>query len=56
MRQIDLVCVNCEQKVREADAKDTGWRYWSDGNDLHLTCPLCAAREFAPDAAASTDA
>jgi len=56
MRQTDLACANCGQRVREADAKDRGCRYWSDGIDLHLFCPRCAAREFARDAAASTDA
>jgi hypothetical protein len=43
-------CANCARPVREDDAKDLGWRYWSDGRDLHPICPLCAAREFGPDA------
>jgi hypothetical protein len=41
---------------READAKDAGWRYWSDGLDLHLICAVCAHREFRLNAPASTDA
>lgn len=42
--------------VREEDAEDLGWRYWSDGvGELHLFCPTCAEREFAADAPASTD-
>jgi hypothetical protein len=46
---------NCDRPVREREAEDLGWRYWSDGRNLHLICPLCAHREFAPDAPASDD-
>ena len=58
MPQTDIVitCANCGRPVREAEAKEAGWRYWSDGIDLHLICALCAHREFHPDAPASTDA
>ena len=30
-----ITCANCARPVREGDAKDAGWRYWSDGIDLH---------------------
>jgi hypothetical protein len=43
-------CANCGRPIREADAEDLGWTYWSDGVDLHLICALCAHREFRPDA------
>jgi DNA-directed RNA polymerase subunit RPC12/RpoP len=46
-------CANCGRPVREADAEDLGWRYWSDGKDLHLICAHCAYREFQVDAPAS---
>jgi hypothetical protein len=51
-----LSCVECERSIRESEAKAAGWFYWSDGEDLHLVCALCAAREFAPDAPASATA
>jgi hypothetical protein len=44
-----LACAHCARPVREREADDLGWRYWSDGRNLHLICPLCAHREFAPD-------
>jgi hypothetical protein len=53
---IIIMCANCSRPVREADAEQAGWRYWSDGLDLHLICSLCAHREFRPDAPASTEA
>jgi hypothetical protein len=43
-------CANCRRPVRETDAEALGWRFWSDGIDLHLICALCAYREFRPDA------
>jgi hypothetical protein len=49
-----MACVNCGRPVREADAEDLGWRYWSDGRDLHLICSLCAHRELPPDTPASS--
>jgi hypothetical protein len=57
MTQTDklIACANCARPVREDDAETLGWRYWSDGLDLHLICPLCARREFAVDAPAGTD-
>lgn len=49
-----VVCSNCGRRIREAEAKKLGWRYWSDGiGELHLFCPDCAAREFSPNAPAS---
>jgi hypothetical protein len=33
---IVIECANCGRSVRDSDAKDAGWRYWSDGIDLHL--------------------
>lgn len=59
MTQTDLLiaCANCRRPVREADAKDLGWRHFSDGvGVLQLFCGLCAYREFRPDTPASTDA
>ena len=42
---------------READAKDAGWRAFSDGvGELRLFCGLCVYREFRPDAPPSTAA
>ena len=38
---------NCSRPVREADAEELGWRYWSDGVDLHLICALCATASSA---------
>ena len=49
-----LECANCSRPVREQDAEALGWRYWSDGEDLHLICALCGHREFRVDASAST--
>ena len=51
-----IECTNCGRPVREADAEELGWRYWSDGLDLHLICSLCALREFRPDVPTTTDA
>lgn len=49
-----IACANCGRTVPEADAKDAGWRYWSDGvGGLHPFCPGCAAREFSSDRPAS---
>ena len=37
--------------------KEAGWRFYSDGvGELLPFCEVCSAREFAPDAPASTDA
>jgi hypothetical protein len=49
-----LYCVECQRSIRPNEAKAAGWFYWSDGEDLHLVCALCAAREVAVDAPAST--
>ena len=51
--EVIITCANCGRPCREADAKEAGWRAWSDGRDLHLICALCAYREFRPDALAS---
>ena len=59
MPQTDILiaCANCGRPVRKADAKDLGWRFYSDGlGELLPFCGLCIAREFRPDAPASTDA
>lgn len=50
-----VACANCARPVREKEAEALGWRYWSDGRDLHLICPLCAHREFGSEAAPSVD-
>ncbi len=48
-----LTCANCSTTVPELDAEAAGWRYWSDGvGELLPFCPVCAEREFAPDAPA----
>ncbi len=49
-----LSCANCSSTIFEREAKAAGWRYWSDGVDLHLICAACAARWFSADAPAST--
>jgi hypothetical protein len=49
-----IACANCARPVREKEVEDLGWRYWSDGRDLHLICPLCAHREFDADAPSSS--
>ena len=54
--EVLITCANCGRPCREADAKEAGWRYWSDGIDLHLICALCAYREFRPDVPASLPA
>ena len=46
---------DCGRSVREAEAESLGWRYWFDGKDMHLICPLCAHREFRSDAPASAN-
>ena len=52
-----LSCSNCSNTVADREAKDAGWRYWSDGvGELLPFCPICAVREFSADAPASTDA
>ena len=48
-----LTCSNCARTIREAEAEAeaeaAGWRYRSNGvGDLHVFCPACAVREFAP--------
>jgi len=49
-----LTCANCAGTILECDAQAVGWRFWSDGvGELHLFCPTCAYREFAPNAPAS---
>jgi hypothetical protein len=50
-----LSCVECERSIRATEAKDAGWFYWPDGEDVHLVCALCAGREFASDAPAAAD-
>ena len=54
--EVMITCANCGRPCREADAKEAGWRYWSDGIDLHLICALFAYREFRPDVPASLPA
>jgi len=50
-----LACVNCAATIDEGEAKDAGWRYWSDGvGELHLFCQACAEIEFGADAPASS--
>ncbi len=49
-----LTCANCSTTIAERDAEAAGWRYWADGFDLHLFCAAHHAREFAPDAPASS--
>jgi hypothetical protein len=52
-----ILCANCGRVGREADAKDAGWRAFSNGvGELHLFCGLCVYREFRPDAPPSTAA
>jgi len=52
-----LTCSNCARTIREAEAEAAGWRYRSNGvGDLHVFCPACAVREFAPDATPSSEA
>ncbi len=42
--------------ITEADAKDAGWRYLSDGaGDLLPFCGECAAHELAADTPLSLD-
>lgn len=55
---LDVVaCSNCAAIVDEADAKDAGWRFWSDGvGELVPFCGLCADREFRADAPRRADA
>jgi len=48
-----VICTECGQRVLEEAAEAAGWRYWSDGIDLHPFCAPCGAREFSPDAASS---
>jgi hypothetical protein len=51
-----ITCANCGRPVHEADAKELGWRFYSDGvRELLPFCGLCIHREFRPDAQASTD-
>ena len=47
---------NCSSPILESETEAAGWRYWSDGFDLHPFCAACHARKFSPDAPASTDA
>ena len=48
---------NCKTTILEPDAEAAGWRFYSDGvGELLPFCEVCSAREFAPDAPASTDA
>jgi hypothetical protein len=52
-----ILCANCGRVGREADAKDAGWRAFSDGvGELRLFCGLCVYREFRLDAPPSTAA
>ena len=49
-------CPNCARPVREAEAEGLGWRYWIDGRELNLICPLCAHRQFSYHFPGSADA
>ena len=52
-----LTCANCGARASEAEAEDSGWRYWSDGvGGLHAFCPTSAEREFSPNAPVSNKA
>ena len=51
-----ITCSNCGRPVREADARELGWRVYRDGvGELLPFCGLCIHREFRPDSPASTD-
>lgn len=41
-------CVECRRTIRHGQAKAAGWFYWSDGEDTHLVCALCASRTLSP--------
>jgi hypothetical protein len=43
-------CVACGRTIRDGEEKAAGWFHWSDGDDVHLVCSLCAARGAAPAA------
>jgi len=42
--QTDILieCTNCGRPGHEAEAEEAGWRYRSDGIDLHPICALCS--------------
>jgi hypothetical protein len=40
-----LTCVECRRSIREAEAKEAGWFFFTDGEAVHLVCALCASRE-----------
>jgi hypothetical protein len=37
---------NATGRITELEATAENWRYWSDGSELHPSCPECARREF----------
>jgi hypothetical protein len=45
-----IECANCGRPVRESEAEEAGWRFYSDGvGELLPFCALCTYREFRPD-------
>jgi hypothetical protein len=50
-----LQCAGCGRTIRDGQAKAAGWFYWRDGENLHLVCSLCAARQAPPEATASRE-
>jgi hypothetical protein len=38
-------CVECLRTIREGEAKAAGWFYWTDGENRHLVCSLCASAD-----------
>jgi hypothetical protein len=52
-----LTCSNCGRRIPEAEAKEAGSRYWSDGiGELVPFCGPCSNREFSAEAPASAEA
>jgi hypothetical protein len=50
-----IECVNCGRVCRQGDAKEAGWRFYSDGvGELLPFCSLCAYRGPRPAAPASS--
>jgi hypothetical protein len=41
-----IVCTECHRRMLHEDAEAAGWRYFSDGINLHPYCVACAFREF----------
>jgi hypothetical protein len=54
--EVLITCANCGRPCREADAKEAGWRYWSNGSDLHVMCSLCSYRDFGSESPAALPA